>query len=256
VPRSAEHARAELEELLTEKAQHKARLSDIEKVLGELTQNLESKRNKTEEISSLLATDNKRLTTSREARSALSGELAILTDMEGRREGLNTGVKSILANRSVENKKLDYIEGIVADMIAADFKYANAVEAALEGKTDALVINNTSRLLADTKTIEKLEGRANFIRMDKIEPFVDKKDLSKLPTVVGRVVEFVKYESRYAPLVWKLLGKTIIVDSIDAAIELAKGTEDGYKFVTLKGGFDITQKPAASIAGGHRQYYR
>jgi len=231
----AEHARTELEELLTEKAQHKARLSDIEKVLGELTQNLESQRNKTEEINSLLATDNKRLTTSREARSALSGELAILTDMEGRREGLNTGVKSILAHRSVENKKLDYIEGILADMIAADFKYANAVEAALEGKTDALVINNTNRLLADTKTIEKLEGRANFIRMDKIEPFVDKKDLSKLPTVVGRVVEFVKYESRYAPLVWKLLGKTIIVDSIDAAIELAVRMGDEYKFVTLKG---------------------
>ena len=231
----AERARAELEELLTEKAQHKARLSDIEKVLGELTQNLESKRNKTEEINSLLAADNKRLTASREARSALSGELAILTDMEGRREGLNTGVKSILANRSVENTELDYIEGILADMIAADFKYANAVEAALEGKTDALVINNTNRLLADTETIEKLEGRANFIRMDKIEPFVDKKDFSKLPTVMGRVVEFVKYESRYAPLVWKLLGKTIIVDSIDAAIGLAERMGDGYKFVTLRG---------------------
>ena len=229
----AEHAHTELEELLTEKAQHKARLSDIEKVLGELTQNLESKRKKTEEINSLLATDNKRLTTSREARSALSVELAILTDMEGRREGLNTGVKSILANRSAN--KLDYIEGVVADMIAADVKYANVVEAALEGKTDALVINNTNKLLADTETIERLEGRANFICMDKIEPFVDKKDLSKLPQVKGRVVEFVKYESKYAPLVWKLLGKTIIVDSLKEAIELAKSAGDGYKFVTLKG---------------------
>ncbi|MHC4603483.1 MAG: chromosome segregation protein SMC [Planctomycetota bacterium] len=229
----AEHAQAELEDLLTDKAQHKARLSDIEGVLCELTQNLESKRNETEEINSLLASDNKRLTASREARSALSSELAILTDMEGRREGLNAGVKSILANRSVN--KLDYIEGIPADMISADFKYADAVEAALEGKTDALVINNTNRLLADTKTIKKLEGRANFICMDKIEPFVDKKDFSKLPYVAGRVVEFVKYESKYAPLVWKLLGKTIIVDSLKEAIDLAEGKRDGYKFVTLKG---------------------
>ena len=229
----AERARAELEDLLTEKAQRKARLSDIEKVLGELTQNLESKRNETEEINRLLASANKRLTASREARSALSGELAILTDMEGRREGLNAGVKGILANRSVN--KLDYIEGIAADIISADFKYSDAVEAALEGKTDALVINNTNRLLADTETIEKLEGRANFICMDNIEPFVDKKDLSKLPYVAGRVVEFVKYESKYAPLVWKLLGKTIIVDSLKEAIELSKTKEDGYKFVTLRG---------------------
>jgi chromosome segregation protein len=231
----AEHAGAELEELLTEKAQHKARLSDIEKVLGELTNNLEFKRNKTEEINGQLATDNRRLSHSKEARSALSSELAILTDMERRREGLNTGVKNILANQSAKNNKLDYIEGIVADMIAADFKYANAVEAALEGKTDALVINDTSRLLADTKTIKKLEGRANFICMDTIEPFVDKKDLSQLSCAKGRVVEFVKYESRYAPLVWKLLGKTIIVDSLQKAIELAERTRDGYKFVTLKG---------------------
>jgi chromosome segregation protein len=71
--------------------------------------------------------------------------------------------------------------------------------------------------------------------MDKIEPFMDKKDFSKLPCVAGRVVEFVKYESKYAPLVWKLLGKTIIVDSLKDGIELAERTRDGYKFVTLKG---------------------
>ncbi|MHC4891304.1 MAG: coiled-coil domain-containing protein, partial [Planctomycetota bacterium] len=43
------------------------------------------------------------------------------------------------------------------------------------------------------------------------------------------------YESKYAPLVWKLLGKTIIVDSLKEAIDLAEGKKDGYKFVTLKG---------------------
>ena len=38
-------------------------------------------------------------------------------------------------------------------------------------------------------------------------------------------------------MVWKLLGKTIVVDSIDAAIELAERIGEGYKFVTLKGEF-------------------
>ncbi len=236
----ATRARAELEQLLTEKAQHKTRLSDIEKVLCELTQNLESKRKETEEIDNLLTADNKRLASSREARSTLSGELAILTDMERRREGLTTAVKSILQSRSAENSKLDYVEGILADIIIADFEYANAVEAALEGKTDALVVNSTRRLLADTGpegAIEKLDGRVNFICLDRIEPFVDKKDLSKYAYVKGRLVEFIKYEGKYAPLLWKLLGKTIIVDSIDAAIELTGELGQEYKFVTLKGEF-------------------
>ena len=233
----AKTGQAELEKLLTEKAQHQARSSDIEKVLGELQQSLDSKHKKAEENSGLIAADSKRLAHSKEARSALSSELAILTDMEARREGLNNAVKNILQSRSAGNNKFDYVEGILAETIVADIKYANAVEAALEGKTDALLIGSSRRLMADKETIEKLEGRVNFICTDKIEPFADKKDLSKFPYVKGRVVEFVKYESRYAPLVWKLLGKTIVLNTIDAAVELAEKLGGEYKFVTLKGEF-------------------
>jgi len=233
----AETAHAELEKLLTEKAQYNARLSDIEKVLSELEESLESKRKETDELNAAAAADNKRLAHSKETLSALSSELTILTDMEKRCEGLKAGVTNILQSRSTNDKKLDYVEGVLAEIIAADVEYANAVEAALEGQTDALVINSTSRMLADTETIEKLDGRVNFICLDKIEPFVDKKDLSKFPFVKGRLVEFVKFDSKYAPLVWKLLGKTVVADSLDAAAELAGTMGDGYKFVTLKGEF-------------------
>ncbi|MHC4097493.1 MAG: chromosome segregation protein SMC [Planctomycetota bacterium] len=234
----AEHARTELENMLTEKAQHKTRLDDIEKVLSELAENLESKRKEREEVNTLIAGDNRRLSASREARSTLSGELAILTDMEKRREGLTSAVKSILENRSVENHKLDYVEGVVADIVAADFEYASAVEAGLEGKTDALVVNSTRRLLADIGAdgaIGQLDSRVNFLCLDRTEPFVDSKDLSSMECVKGRLVEFVKYESRYAPLMWKLLGKTIVVDSLDTAIELGGELGQEYKFVTLEG---------------------
>ncbi len=227
----AEEGRAELEKLLAEKAQYNARLNDIEKVLGELTENLEAKRKDAEEITRQIAADNRRLAASREAQSALAGELAVLADMERRREGLGNGVKDILTNRS-EN---DYVEGILADIVAADIKYATAVEAALEGKTDAVVINSTAKLLADMETIEKPDDRVNFLCADKIEPFVDKEDLSKFQGVKGRVVEFVNYDSKHAPLVWGLLGKTIIVDSIEDAIKLAEKLGQQYKFVTLAG---------------------
>lgn len=233
----AETAKAELEKLLTEKAQHKARLSDIEKVLNELQENLDSKVVESEEIESLIAADGKRLAHSKEARSALSGELAILMEMENRLEGLKAGVKSILQNRSLGNIKLEGIEGILADIIAADLEYANAVEAALEGQTDTLVIAAAADLLSNNELIEKLDGRVNFLCLDKIEPFVDATDLSGLPDVKGRLAEFVTYSGKYAPLVWKLLGKVVLVDSLDAAAKLADELGDGYKFVTLKGEF-------------------
>ncbi len=232
----AETAHVELEQLLTEKAQHNARLSDIEKVLGELEESLESKRKKTEELDGSLAVDNKRLAHSKEVRSALNSELTILTDMERRCEGLKAGVKSILQERSIDNK-FDYVEGILAETIETDVEYANAVEAVLEGQTDALVINSTSRMLDDIEIIQNLDGRVNFICLDKIEPFVDKNDWSEFACVKGRLVEFVKFDSKYAPLAWKLLGKTLVVDSLQDAVGLSEKAGCEFKFVTLKGEF-------------------
>ncbi|NQT01184.1 MAG: chromosome segregation protein SMC [Planctomycetes bacterium] len=232
----AETARAELVGLLTEKAQHNARQNDIEKVLGELKESLESKRTKSEELDAALAGDNKRLAHSKEVRSALNSELTILTDMERRCEGLKAGVKSILQDRAINNK-FDYVEGILAETIETGVEYANAVEAALEGQTDALVINSTSRMLADIETIRELDGRVNFISLDKIEPFVDTNDWSGYESVKGRLVEFVKFDSKYAALAWKLLGKTLVVESLQEAVELARRVPDEFKFVTLKGEF-------------------
>jgi chromosome segregation protein len=233
----AETARAELEGLLTEKAQHNARLEDIEKVLDELKGSLECKRKEIEELEESLRADSKRLTHSKEVRSALASELTILTDMEKRYEGLKGGVKSILQDRTTENNKFGYVEGILAEAIVTDVEYANAVEAALEGQTDALVINSTSRMLADMEIIQKLDGRVNFMGLDKIEPFVDKSDWSGFGCVRGRLVEFVRFESKYAPLAWKLLGKTLIVDSLKDAVGLAERAADDFKFVTLDGEF-------------------
>lgn len=231
----AENARAEIEKLLTDKAQHKARLDDIEKVLSELHRSLESKRSDAEVLDSAIAAEGKRLAQNKETRSALTGELAILTDMEKKREGIGSGVKIILRNQPAENGQLDYVQGILAEIIAADFEYANAVEAALEGKTDAVVINSTAGLLTDTKTIEKLDGRVNFMPLDRIGPFVDTQDFSGLPCVKGRLAEFLKYDSKYAPLVWNLLGSVIVVESVDAALQLAKNVPAGYRFVSLEG---------------------
>ncbi len=231
----ARTAQAELERVLTEKAQHNARLGDISRVLAELEQNLESKRQKIEEAEGQIADGGKRLATSKEARSALSSELAVLTDMERRYEGLGNAVKNILKGQTDESRKLDYIDGILAQKISTDVAYAGAVEAALEGLTDVLLVRDTGKLLQDRDTLGNLEGRVQFRALDRLEPFVDDVDFSQYPFVKGRLIEFVRYDSRYAPLAWSLLGKTIVVDSLEAALGLRDYTRAGYTFVTLGG---------------------
>jgi chromosome segregation protein len=231
----AQTVRAELERLLTEKAQHNARLGDVERVMVELDQNLESKRQEMEKAEAQIAEAGKHLASSKEARSALSSELAVLTDMERRYEGLGNAVKGILKAQTDESRKLDYIDGILAQKIGTDVKYAGAVEAALEGLTDVLLVSDTGKLLQDHEMLSSLEGRVHFRSLDRVEPFVDGMDFSQYPFVKGRLVEFIRCESRYAPLAWSLLGKTLVVDSLDAAGALADHVPAGYAFVTLSG---------------------
>lgn len=231
----AEKAGAELEELLTEKAQHKARLEDIEQVIGDLEESLEAKREEREQLEKKLESDSARLAHSKEARSALSSELSILSDMEARREGLGGAVKKILAGRG--GGKYKYIEGVLADIIVADVEYATAVEAAVEGKGGAIVVNDKAKLLGDSEVRDRLDGRVGFVCIDEIEPFVDGTDLSKFDGVIGRGVEFVRYEGKYAPLIWKLLGKTLVVDSVERGSDLAEVLGESYSFVTVEGDF-------------------
>jgi chromosome segregation protein len=231
----AETAKTQLEQLLTEKAQYNARLGDISRVLEELEQNLESKRQKIEEMDAVLAEGGKRLAHNKEARSALSSELAVLTDMERRYEGLGNAVKSIVKAQKDQSRTLGYIDGILAEKISTDVEYAGAVEAALEGLTDVLLVKETAKLLQDGQTLSDLEGRAQFCCLDRTEPLVDDADFSNLPFVKGRLIEFVRFKPKYASLAWRLLGKTVIVESLEAATGLMDYTRAGYAFVTLSG---------------------
>jgi chromosome segregation protein len=231
----AQTAKAELERLLTDKAQHNARQADITHVLAELEQNLESKRRQMEETEGLLSEDRQQLSANKESRGALSSELGVLADMERRREGLGQPVRKILQSQADAQQKRDYIDGIVAEKIGTSVDYSPAVEAALEGMTDVLLIEDTARLLQDREMVAKLEGRVHFRSLDCVSPFMDDVDWSSEAGVKGRLVEFVSYDGKYAPLVWNLLGKTLVVDSLETATSLSARTAGEYRFVTLQG---------------------
>ncbi len=231
----AQTVRAELERLLTEKAQHNARLGDIERVLVELDQNLESKRQKSEETEGQIAEERKRLAGSKETRSALE-QRAVRADRHGaavRRSGQRGQEHPPGPEGREQEARLPRRDS--AQKIGTDVEHAGAVEAALEGLTDVLLVNDMGRLLQDGEMLANLEGRVHFRRLDQVEPFVDDVDFSKYPFVRGRLVEFIRCESRYSPLAWSLLGKTIVVDSLDAVMGLTEHTRAGYTFVTLGG---------------------
>ncbi|MBE0534047.1 MAG: chromosome segregation protein SMC [Phycisphaerae bacterium] len=232
----ASAAEAQLRDLLARKAQHRARQEDINKVIADLQESLEQKRVQMTAIDADQARVNEQFAEAKERRSGLASERKVLSDMEARRQGLSTTVRAILNEKQKQpDRRYDYIDGIVADVIGADSDYAAAVEAALEGMTDALVVNSTGRFLADSEMREKLASRVRVLCTDRLAPFVDRHDLSAYPSAKGRLVEFAGYDSAYAQLAWSLLGRVVLVDSMAAAIELSGALGAGYRYVTVAG---------------------
>ncbi|MEN8126552.1 MAG: chromosome segregation protein SMC [Planctomycetota bacterium] len=228
----AEETQSQLSQWLTEKARQQAKLEDVHSVLADLQNSLNAKRDEMESVGDERGRLLEENASSKEQRSAVSSELNVLSDMETRRQGLN---KTIIEILSTESEKRDYVEGIVADVVIADPEYAQAVEAALEGLADALLINSTGAFLGDSRLQEKLDGRIRVICMDRITPFCDTCDLSKQSGVLGRLPEYVRYESRFAQLVWSMLGNVILVDSIETAISLSTKCGNTYRYVTPAG---------------------
>ena len=228
----AEETQSRLSQWLTEKAQQQAKLEDVHSVLSDLQSSLNAKREEMESVGDERGRLLEENASSKEQRSAVSSELNVLSDMEARRQGLN---KTIIEILSTESEKRDYVEGVVADAIIADPEYAQAAEAALEGLADALLINSTGAFLNDSQLQKKLDGRIRVVCMDRVSPFCDTFDFSKQSGVLGRLVEYVNYESRFAPLVWSMLGDVILVDCIETAISLSSKCGSGYRYVTLDG---------------------
>ena len=232
----ADQTSRQLGDLLTEKAGYSAKLGDIQDVISDLQANLDEKRQQMEEAGEVISRENHELGEIKERRSAVQSEKNILADMEARREGLSKSVKDILQKHAGSEKPGgEYVEGIVADIITADIRYADAIEAALEGRTDAIVINSTRDFLEDENLSQGLDSRVKVICTDRITPFVDTQEVSSCAGVLGRAIEFVKYDQKYTSLAWHLLGKTLLVESIENAMTLSRRLGGDYQFVAVDG---------------------
>ncbi len=218
-----------IEQMLADKAANQARLADINKVIDDLTAGLEQKRNEIQAADGEISRINERLAEARENRSSLLGEINALDDMERRREGLDVAVKELLGC------KKPYIRGIVADMIQSLPQYAAAVEAALEGRTNAVIVSDRGAMLADAELPGCLMGRVRFIFENELAPLCNSQDLSGYESIRGRLVEFVSFQPENASLVWNLLGSVLLVDSLQSAVELKPLLEGRWSFVTLTG---------------------
>ncbi len=173
-------------------------------------------------------------------------KLESLRNLAERYEGYGQSIKSVMQKRS----SFKGIRGVVADLIHTEAGYETAVETALGGSIQNIVTDteDTARTIIEYLKRNKL-GRATFLPLDAVKGRDDQdyERARKEPGIIGLASDIVSYDEQYASLVKFLLGRTLVADSMDSALSLARRHGHRLRIVTLQGELLM---PGGSISGG------
>jgi len=246
----------EIADTISELDERRLEKGEISKTFYEI----ESKRNnvskKLEEINSKREKSISKLNEYQEKINTYSNELRIkdskfkfLSDMEKEKEGYIKSVKGLLLDCEKDSNLKKGMHGVLANIISVPKEYETAIEMTL-GQTLQNIVTDTEE--DAKKLIEHLRknnlGRASFLPIASVKgKKVDRLIKNGLSGVIGIASELVKVDKKYEQIILNLLGRTIIVDTMETAIILARQNSYSFRIVTLKG--DIIN-PSGAISGG------
>ncbi len=228
----------ELEGEVTRRAALEAKLAEVEELIAEETTLLEEKKEAARQIDAQRAELTEKLATEKEDRSALRSRRQVLADLQKRREGIGAGARQILDQRILDEEgtlSLSTVLGLVADQFETDLPRAKIVEAAIGENDQQLVVADSKAFLADPQLVANLPERTTIICLDRLSPVGEVQDFSDQPGFVSTGKRFVRYAENIELLADNLLGKTVVVDTLSNALEMARNDDNGCRFVTLNG---------------------
>jgi len=229
----AEAIAADLSGLLEQRGQVDAKLADARQLL----QDTQTRLDEVKDSSQRLHADERRLQTelseARERRSALTSRLQTLTEMDQRLEGVHAGVKRVL--EAHREGKLPAVRGMLGDFIRTDTEHAALVEAALAGADQQLVVDrfeDARQAAAQIAEILADSGAVELACLDRAAAYADDWNAA---AGAPRLMDHVQVAAEFAPLLWPLLGRTLVVESLADAAAAAGRAPAGYRFVTRAG---------------------
>ena len=173
-------------------------------------------------------------------------KLESLKNISERYDGYNNSIKKVMEQR--DNNK--GIIGVVSDIISTDKKYEIAIETALGGNIQNIVTKDEESAKEMVEFLKKNRfGRATFLPLTSVKGRgLKSEDCLKEKGVIGLANTLVKSDKKYDDVVSYLLGRVVVVDSIDNAIKVAKNNNYSLHIVTLEGEY---LSPGGAISGGH-----
>ena len=178
-----------------------------------------------------------------------SGRVRMLEDLEKNMEGYAGAVKSVM--REARRGTLKGIHGPLSQLITVPDKYSVAIETALGGAVQFLVVDNENNAKQAIQFLKNTRGgRATFLPISAIRgKTLQESGLDDCFGYIDIAANLVKADRKYADIVSAQLARTVVVEDMDAAVSLGRKYKNRFKIVTLDG---QVINAGGSMTGGSR----
>jgi chromosome segregation protein len=260
-----ETSRARLDKLEQEHNEATRQAGELERALEERRASIErlaEQRDAKRQSSDSLSEDRRRLgervSSLEQEHVRLESRRATLDEMVKSREGLGEAARFVM-QRAESGEGFSGVIAPLAELIEVASEWAGPVEAALGHALTSIVVENVLAMPGSGE-LDALPGRVTFIPLQSIASEVEP-DPSRVASVSGARVASVRAlarsrqdlsperQAQVSALLDRLLGRTTLVEDLDAALLLAAGPLRGVKarFVTRNGA--VYESDGRVIAG-------
>ncbi len=172
--------------------------------------------------------------------------LESLRNIAERYDGYGNSIRKVMEQKSTNPGLL----GVVSDLIQVDKKYEIAIETALGGNIQNIVTEDemTAKNMIEFLKSNRL-GRATFLPLTSVTAKGNPKNEAAMHEagVLGVANELVQCDDRYKEVAAYLLGRVLVVDTVEHAISIARKHHYSLHMVTLEGEY---LSPGGSMSGG------
>jgi len=169
-------------------------------------------------------------------------------------EGFKYTVRKIMDAQTKNSTVANNIVGVVAKEITVPKELEIAIEIALGAAAQNIITSTEDNAKAMIGLLQRENwGRATFLPLTSVRSRginQDERNMIKQSGALGVASDLIEYNPKIEPVIGSLLGRVVVVDKIDRAINLAKNSRYAFKIVTLDGDVIETR---GSITGGSKQ---
>lgn len=221
---------------------------EIEANRNKLLKSIEEIDNKKQEINSKIKEFDVQIVNNTNEMRMKQSRYNFLVETEKEKEGYIKSVKSLLIDCEKIKELGKGMHGVLANIISVPSEYETAVEMCLGASLQNIVTDTEEDA---KKLVEHLRknnlGRASFLPITSVKGKKLENIKGKKVGVIGIASDLVSYDKKYEQIILNLLGRTVVVDNMQNAINLAKENNYSFRIITIEG--DVIN-PSGAITGG------